>query len=102
MEKIVYAAFILGLILTACKPKPKACITANKTTASVNEVITFNSCSEHTHHVDWDFGDGTTDQFHDEVKHTYVQAGTYQVTLNAHSYEDRKKTGHKTMEVIIY
>lgn len=64
------------------KPKPTASFTASKTTASVNEAITFTNTSENATSYTWSFGDGTTSTEESPVK-SYAAAGSYTVTLSA-------------------
>ena len=57
-----YSIFALILIfLVACKKEePIASFSASKTSAEVDEVISFSNSSDHATSYAWDFGDGTT------------------------------------------
>jgi|SRR6218665_3052981 len=102
MKKAFFFAVITGAMFVACT-KPLACIGVNKTSAAVNEELTFTNCSENTHYVDWDFGDGSTEMGYDnQVIHKYTQAGNYTVKITAHSYEDRKKPDQQEISIVIY
>lgn len=64
------------------KPKPTASFTPSKTTAAVNEAITFSNTSENATSYVWSFGDGTTSTEESPSK-SFATAGEYEVTLSA-------------------
>lgn len=89
--KLLLSCFLLLFVITvvvSCgddddsKPKPTASFTASKTTANVNEEITFTNTSEDATSYVWSFGDGTTSTAESPVK-SYAAAGEYEVTLSA-------------------
>lgn len=63
-------------------PNPTAAFTASKTSAIVNEEITFTNTSKDASSYVWSFGDGTTSTAESPVK-TFATAGEYEVTLAA-------------------
>lgn len=83
-------AIIAALGFTSCMTKPMACCEASKTTAAVNESISFTStCSMDAHHYEWNFGDGSmsTDA---NPSHAYTNVGTYTVKLMTMSKNGKK------------
>lgn len=90
--KITVASLLLigTIAFTSCMKKPMACFDTSKTTAAVNESISFTStCSMDAHHYEWNFGDGSmsTDA---NPSHAYTNAGTYTVKLMTMSKNSKK------------
>jgi len=87
----VSSLFLVGTILfTGCMKEPMACFDTSKTTAAVNETITFNSgCSMDAKSYEWNFGDGSVSK---EVSpsHAYTSSGTYSVKMMAMSKNGKK------------
>lgn len=89
----------IGIILfCGCskKHKYKSCVTLDKPTANISEVITFHNCSDYDGgytNARWSFGDGTTANSNDKesVQHSYSTAGTYQVTLYVGEKENQSE-----------
>lgn len=79
MKKLAFLLVVIATI-SSCTKKPKACISASKTTVSTDEVITFTSCSENTDKSEWTFGDNEK-ATGDVVTHSYDNVGEYTVTL---------------------
>lgn len=61
--------------------------------------IRFTNLSQNANSYDWDFGDGTWDNYIDPV-HTYYQSGTYQVKLKASHYIRQPKTISKAVHIL--
>ncbi len=61
--------------------------------------IMFTNLSQNANSYDWDFGDGTWDNYIDPV-HTYYQSGIYQVKLKAMHYIRQPKTISKTVHIL--
>ncbi len=98
----------VGIALTAiaCKKQPKACFTADKETAAVNSVITFDaSCSENADGYMWLGGsepDSTYSIMGDASSKThqvkYLYPGTYKVELQVTNGKKSDKTS-KTITI---
>ena len=87
---IASVALMATIAFTSCMKKPMACFDASKTTAAVNESISFTStCSMNAHHYEWNFGDGSksTDT---NTSHAYSNSGTYTVKLMTMSKNSKK------------
>ena len=59
---------------------------ANSTNVSLNDggsIYFFNSSSDNTSNVMWDFGDGSLDSLNFDPQHTFTEAGIYTVKLTA-------------------
>jgi PKD repeat protein len=79
--------FCTLFLIPACQkdktdPLPVASFTASKTSALVNEAITFNNTSQHSLSYAWNFDDGTTSTL-TSPSHSFTDAGTYTVELTA-------------------
>ncbi len=88
--KIALLIFVGTMAFTSCQKKPTACFDASKTTAALNESISFTStCSKNAHHYEWEFGDGSksTDA---NSSHAYSNVGTYTVKLKTMSMNSKK------------
>ncbi len=79
---------VITMLLSACKKMtPVACFTEDNATITAGGTVNFDgSCSEETHHWEWDFGDGATGEG-TTVAHIYNNAGSYTVTLTAHDMD---------------
>lgn len=90
----------IAMLFGACQKAPMACFTASKTTAAVNETITFNSdCSMDAHHYEWDFGDGSMSS-EANPSHAYSNAGSYTVMMTGMS-ENMKKMHDEMMTITV-
>ena len=97
---ITSLALMVTIAFTSCMKKPMACFEASKTTAAVNESISFtSSCSMNAHHYEWNFGDGSksTDI---NTSHAYSNSGTYTVKLITMS-ENSKKMDEISKSIIV-
>ena len=95
----VLFVFAIIVLSTSCQKKPDACFTASKTSALVNEAISFTNCSVDAESYEWTFGDaGTSTEA--SPSHTYTAAGSYTVTLKALS-KNGKKTNEATESMTI-
>ncbi|UPT66106.1 MAG: PKD domain-containing protein [Sphingobacteriales bacterium JAD_PAG50586_3] len=86
-------------LLSACKKKPAACISTDTIQASVNEPITFSSCSDNADRLEWNMGDGNTFTYY-TVAYAYTTPGTYIVTLTVFNDND-ENSDEVTKEIII-
>ena len=76
---------LLSILMISCEkeaPKPVALFTMSKTTAVVDESISFTNTSEHATSYAWDFGDGNTSS-DENPTHSYSSVGNFSVTLTA-------------------
>jgi PKD repeat protein len=64
------------------EPLPEASFSISKTTAKVNEEISFINQSKNATEYIWDFGDETYSTYQNPI-HTYSKSGTYSVNLMA-------------------
>lgn len=86
---------IIGLIgltlilLSSCQKEPSASFTVSKTSATVNESISFTNTSIDGDSYEWDFGDGQTSSS-ENPSHSYNSAGSYSVTLTVYSKNGKK------------
>lgn len=80
-------------------PAPVASFTIDKTSALLEEVITFTNTSENATSYLWDFGDGRTST-EENPKHTYSFGGTFSVSLKA-SGEGGENTITNTVEITV-
>lgn len=90
-KSIFSILFLTGaLTFTSCQKEPMACFSASKTTATVNESISFNSsCTMDGKKYEWDFGDGIKST-EENPTHAYSNAGTYTVKCMAMSKNGKK------------
>lgn len=82
--------FVSITLMISCMKTPMACFEMSKSSAMVNESVSFSSsCSMDMHHCEWDFGDGTksTDT---NPSHMYTAKGSYTVSFMAMSKNDKK------------
>ncbi|MBI4646886.1 MAG: PKD domain-containing protein [Bacteroidia bacterium] len=89
MKHLFFLLSGLSLLLSSCSKDIVATFTASKTTASVEETITFTNQSENADHYNWKFGDGqsSTDK---DPSHSYNAAGIYLAELVAFSKNEKK------------
>jgi len=80
---------IISIGFYSCQKEPTASFTASKTTATVNETISFTNSSLEGHSFKWEFGDGTTSA-EENPSHAYVSSGTYIVKLTVYSKKEKK------------
>lgn len=92
---ILLLIFGLMLIFVSCQKTPTAAFTVNKTSAGLDETITFTNSSTDGDHYEWDFGDGKTSAVVNPT-HSYSAEGNYTVKLTAYS-----KNGKKSSEATI-
>jgi PKD repeat protein len=89
-KQIIFTTIILLLFICGCrKHKYEACFTINKSTAHVDDTLSFSNCSKedgnpYLNYSIWDFGDGSSAYWSkgsELVQHNYHQAGQYTVKL---------------------
>jgi PKD repeat protein len=68
--------------ITVAYPDPVAAFTADKTSAEVDEIITFTNQSDNAVSYSWSFGDGTTSTDLNPT-HVYTEDGTFTVQLTS-------------------
>ena len=96
----VIAILLIGFSSCMSHNMPTGCFEASSTTINAGESITFDgSCSEDTHHWEWDFGDGSTGEG-ETVAHAYNNPGTYDVTLEAHN-EDMTEMDEEMITITV-
>ena len=84
---------------------PKASFTFSPKNPLVNEEITFNASASTDPDgsivsYEWDFGDGNiTNTTHEIIKHSYSEAGSYEVTLTVTDDEGAKNSTTKIITV---
>jgi PKD repeat protein len=97
--KASLAIGIVSMFWSGCSEPPIACFTPSKTLVDVNEVISFENCSEPVgKSYRWDFGDGTTST---EVNptHAYTPEGQYIVGLTAKAVSSVNDDVTKTLVI---
>src|SRR5688572_1653696 len=82
--------YILAIGLTSCKKKepvaepaiksPVACYNSSTRLVKINDVVTFQNCSENFDRVEWNFGDGTSSTI-SEPSHIYDKRGIFEAVL---------------------
>ena len=90
--KKIFSFILSGVLLTtfnSCKKDPIGCASSDKSSALVDETITFTSCSENALRITWDFGDNKTEEGN-SVTHFYSKTGTYLVKMTAYSKKDKE------------
>lgn len=103
-NKPLLIAILLIVVLTvSCTKKPEASLTLNKSTVSVNEIVTATSTSSNSNTFRWTVYDGTNTDVASSSQFTVVSgggycdntmqfkittAGTYTVYLRACNYKD--------------
>lgn len=99
--------FILGISIsvilfsTGCDPReeavqPVACFDYYPTTIEVGDEVTFTDCSSDAVSYYWDFDDGRT-SVSPNPKHTFDEAGEYNVTLMVENKNLRNDITHKVV-----
>lgn len=88
LSNILFLGLFVAL-LSSCQKEPSAFFTASKTTAFVNESISFTNNSIDAESFEWDFGNGQTSTSRNP-SHYYSVPGTYNVTLTAYSKNGKK------------
>ena len=81
---------LLSILVVSCQKKPMACFTSSKTTAAINESISFSSaCSMDGRNYQWDFGDGlkSTEQ---NPTHSFSTTGTFTIKCMVMSKNSKK------------
>ena len=97
--KSLLLVIIVAMVFTSCQKQPTADFTASKTTASINESITFSNNSTDADSYSWEFGDGQTSTSENAI-HSYTTTGTYSVKLIAYS-KNEKKEDDKTSTITV-
>jgi len=91
--KKTFILISFGFGLTGCIKQPEACLTADKTTAAVNESITITSCSKEAARFSWTFDKATVvsggDFCSPSVVLKYSSPGTYNVNLEVSNYRGK-------------
>lgn len=92
---------VFSIVFCSCGKTPKVAFDASKKEAEINEAITFTNKTTDAKTYDWDFGDGSTSQ-EESPSHTYTTAGSYKVSLSAHSSKkhDGFSSANETMITI--
>jgi uncharacterized protein (TIGR02145 family) len=80
-------------------PKPIASFTLSKTSAALNEVVTFTNTSQNATTYEWDFGDGNNSTVKNPT-HSYSTIGVFTITLSA-TGEGGNNSASKTITIII-
>jgi len=81
--KLFFMLLVLLLICNmSCEKLPIAFFSMSKSSAEVDEIITFTNQSEHATSYIWDFGDGNTSTIVNPT-HSFSSGGTYTVQLTA-------------------
>lgn len=81
MKELTFLMVATGLVaMTSCNRTPTATFTADATSVTVGEVVTFTNTSEDAYNAVWDFGDGTQSMTYSPT-HVYETPGTYAATL---------------------
>jgi PKD repeat protein len=90
--KFLSCAKTLVILLTICiascqkaeedSPAPIASFNVSKSSAVLNEVVTFTNTSQNATTYEWNFGDGNTSTIKDPT-HSYSITGSFTITLSA-------------------
>lgn len=84
MKKTILIIAISLVVISSCQKRGDACISADKTTAAMHELITISNCADElpssrvTTSLDW--GDGNTSNGQIGT-HAYDTTGTYNIRL---------------------
>ena len=82
LHLVLTSMIIFSIFMTSCtEEEPYASFTC-KSSAEVNEVITFTNSSTFATNFSWDFGDGNTST-DENPTHSYSSEGNFTVTLTA-------------------
>jgi PKD repeat protein len=73
---------LLGCLKEEEAPEPVASFTMDKTSAEVNDVVTFTNTSQNATEYEWNFGDGNTSDLENPT-HSYANNGTFTIQLRA-------------------
>lgn len=96
---VVVLSIALGAILSCRKPGDiDGCISVDKDSANVNEVITVSNCGESlpsrvTITLNW--GDGSKETSGQTGSHSYSQSGTYTIKVMANGDPISERVGNK-------
>jgi PKD repeat protein len=96
---VTFLVFFAGMCKKDESNPPTACFDFSSVSidggnlATVDEVIEFDNCSENADSYLWDFGDGSTSTS-ENPEHSYDEAGTYVVTLEATNGDGTKEISH--------
>ena len=84
-------AAVGGFILSSCSKEPEVSFTADKTSAKMNESVTFTngSAEKKAYNFEWSFGDGGSAATFNAA-HAYTSPGAYTVTLTASNKKGNK------------
>jgi len=105
MKKVTFI-LALATIMASCTKKPTACATADKTSAAVNENVSFTSCSKDYNTLSWGLNSGpgtatfTDDGTGSTTNVSFNVAGTYEILLVAYSKKN-KKQDDTTVSIVI-
>jgi len=78
------------VIFSCCQKQPKAVFTVSKTTADIEEIITFTNNSSDADNFKWEFGDGQT-SIDENTFHFYSTSVTYTENLTTYSKNGNKE-----------
>ncbi|MFH2144045.1 MAG: PKD domain-containing protein [Bacteroidota bacterium] len=87
--KIIMTVAFAVAIFSSCQKEPSANFTASKTTAGINESITFSNSTSDGDSYEWTFGDGVSSTAENPT-HSYATEGNFNVTLTAFSKNGKK------------
>jgi len=85
--------------ITVAYPDPVAAFTMDKSSADVNEIITFTNTSENATSYSWSFGDGATST-EVSLTHSYSEDGTFTVQLTATGPGGATNSASETVTII--
>lgn len=80
---------------------PQACFTVGNTTAVVGTADSFTSCSKNSTTLQWDFGDGDTNDTASVTTHVFQQPGTFNVKLTAFDSKGQSNTTTQSITAIL-
>jgi len=98
-SKSLLALGFAAVFLASCNKDVTVSISASSTEPLPDEEIEFSAGGSEAAEWSWDFGDGTTSSEKAPV-HSYVNEGTYEVTVTAYS-SGRKKWAKAVQQIVV-